>query len=160
MVRPDRRLLLRSELGQRALAALDGDDAPPRRTACPSPNAANAPPPIDAGRDSTADRVRVPTAYAGRPLLVNFWASWCGPCIEEMPELQRFAAEQAGNGVQVVGIALDDAAAVRAFLASAPRALPDPARRRRARPMPACAWAIRKGVLPYSRARRPPTAAC
>lgn len=60
--------------------------------------------------------VEVPTAYAGRPLLVNVWASWCGPCIREMPELERYARAQGPNGTQVVGIALDDAAAVRAFL--------------------------------------------
>lgn len=55
-----------------------------------------------------------------RPLLVNVWASWCGPCIEEMPLLDRFAREQAPNGIEVVGIALDDVAAVRAFLARTP----------------------------------------
>lgn len=60
--------------------------------------------------------VAVPTAWSGRPLLVNVWASWCGPCIHEMPELQRFHAAQGANGIQVVGIALDDAAAVRDFL--------------------------------------------
>ena len=60
--------------------------------------------------------LRLPEAYAGRPVLVNLWASWCGPCIEEMPELDRFAREQGDNGVQVLGIALDDAEAVRAFL--------------------------------------------
>lgn len=58
----------------------------------------------------------VPGAWRGRPLLINVWASWCGPCIEEMPELQRFHAEQGAKGVQVVGIALDDPASVRAFL--------------------------------------------
>ena len=62
----------------------------------------------------------MPTAYAGRPLLINFWASWCAPCIEEMPELDRFATTQIGNGTQVVGIALDDADAVRAFLKRIP----------------------------------------
>ncbi|GAB2507160.1 TlpA family protein disulfide reductase [Lysobacter humi (ex Lee et al. 2017)] len=56
----------------------------------------------------------------GRPLLVNVWASWCGPCIKEMPLLDRFARSQAPNGIEVVGIALDDAAAVRAFLARTP----------------------------------------
>lgn len=64
--------------------------------------------------------VRIPTAYAGRPLLLNVWASWCGPCIQEMPELDRFAREQGGNGVQVAGIALDEPAAVEAFLARIP----------------------------------------
>jgi len=57
---------------------------------------------------------------SGRTLLINYWASWCAPCIEEMPELDRFAATQGADGVQVVGIALDDADAVRAFLQQVP----------------------------------------
>src|SRR5690606_1516814 len=64
--------------------------------------------------------IRLPGDYAGRPPLVNLWASWCGPCIEEMPELDRFSREQGDNGVQVLGIALDDADAVRAFLQRIP----------------------------------------
>jgi thiol-disulfide isomerase/thioredoxin len=63
--------------------------------------------------------VRLPEDFRGRPLLLNFWASWCAPCLEEMPALQRFAGEQAGN-VRVVGIALDEAEAVRGFLAHTP----------------------------------------
>ncbi|AXK72666.1 TlpA family protein disulfide reductase [Lysobacter sp. TY2-98] len=61
---------------------------------------------------------------AGRPVLINLWASWCGPCLEEMPALDRFAKQQGANGVQVVGIALDDAAAVRAFLKAHPVSYP------------------------------------
>ena len=57
---------------------------------------------------------------AGRPQLLNYWASWCGPCVHEMPLLDGFAASQGANGVQVTGIALDDPAAVRAFLARVP----------------------------------------
>lgn len=62
----------------------------------------------------------VPAAAGARPMLVNLWASWCAPCIEEMPELQRYHAEQGANGVQVVGIALDDRHAVQAFLERVP----------------------------------------
>ena len=53
---------------------------------------------------------------AGRDTVVNLWATWCAPCLKEMPELDAFARDQAPNGTQVAGIALDDAAAVRAFL--------------------------------------------
>ena len=61
-------------------------------------------------------RVEIPRDWAGKPTLVNLWASWCAPCLKEMPELQAFASEQAANGAQVVGIALDDAASVQAML--------------------------------------------
>ncbi|KAB8314779.1 TlpA family protein disulfide reductase [Tolypothrix campylonemoides VB511288] len=64
--------------------------------------------------------VALPTAHAGRPILVNFWASWCAPCIEEMPELDRYAASQGPDGVQVIGIALDGVAPVADFLARVP----------------------------------------
>ena len=58
----------------------------------------------------------IPDAWAGKTTLVNFWASWCAPCLKEMPELQAFADEQPANGTQVVGIALDDAASARGML--------------------------------------------
>lgn len=62
--------------------------------------------------------VQIPQAWRGRPTLVNLWASWCAPCLKEMPDLQAFATHQGQTGVQVVGIALDDTEAVRAFLAA------------------------------------------
>jgi thiol-disulfide isomerase/thioredoxin len=64
--------------------------------------------------------------WRGRPLLLNFWASWCAPCIEEMPMLDRYAAEQStrSDGIQVVGIALDDPEAVEAFLVRTPVSYP------------------------------------
>src|SRR5690606_20515596 len=56
-------------------------------------------------------------AGPGRPRLLNYWASWCGPCRDELPALDAFARSQAPNGVEVVGIALEDAADARAFAA-------------------------------------------
>jgi thiol-disulfide isomerase/thioredoxin len=56
----------------------------------------------------------------GRPRLINYWASWCGPCRKEMPVLDAYATEQGGNGVQVIGIALDTADEARAFLRDMP----------------------------------------
>jgi thiol-disulfide isomerase/thioredoxin len=44
-------------------------------------------------------------SYAGRPLLINFWATWCGPCLREIPLLKTFHDEQ--PGIDVVGIAVD-----------------------------------------------------
>lgn len=58
--------------------------------------------------------------FGGRPLIINFWATWCPPCIAEMPMLSAFHAAQVPDGPQVVGIALDDPERVRAFLARTP----------------------------------------
>ncbi len=66
--------------------------------------------------DLQGQPVSLPGRFAGRPLLINVWASWCGPCVEEMPELARFSAQQGDNGTQVLGLALDTADAVQAFL--------------------------------------------
>lgn len=69
-------------------------------------------------RLSTLDgaKVDIPQAWTGKPTLVNLWASWCGPCLKEMPELQAFSSKQDANDAQVVGIALDDAASAKAML--------------------------------------------
>jgi thiol-disulfide isomerase/thioredoxin len=56
----------------------------------------------------------------GHPVLINYWASWCAPCRHELPLLSAFAHEQDRNGVQVVGIALEEADPARAFLATMP----------------------------------------
>jgi thiol-disulfide isomerase/thioredoxin len=47
--------------------------------------------------------------WRGKVLVVNFWATWCAPCLEEMPEFVRAQAEYGARGLQFIGIAIDDA---------------------------------------------------
>lgn len=63
----------------------------------------------------------------GRPLLVNFWATWCPPCVRELPMISRFAETQqaaGAQGIQVLGLAVDQAPAVQKWLARQPLAFP------------------------------------
>lgn len=55
--------------------------------------------------------------WRGKPLIVNFWASWCGPCVREMPELMALASELAPKGIQTIGIGVDSAANISEFAA-------------------------------------------
>lgn len=61
----------------------------------------------------------------GRPLLLNFWATWCPPCVDELPLLESFFRQQGPNGMQVAGLAIDQASAVRAFLQKLPLTFPN-----------------------------------
>ena len=140
--------LLQTELGQRALNAASSATAPKPPAGVTIAHRGELLSPLVLS-SLDGKQVALPSAFAGRLLVINIWASWCGPCVREMPELQRFATQQPAGGVQVVGLALDDPSAVRAFLAKVPVSYPillDT-------PGPADAgvrFGNPKGVLPYS----------
>lgn len=56
----------------------------------------------------------------GQPLLLNFWATWCPPCVSELPLLDRFQREHAVSGWQVAGVAVDNLKPVTEFLTRHP----------------------------------------
>jgi thiol-disulfide isomerase/thioredoxin len=62
--------------------------------------------------------------WQGRPLVCNFWATWCEPCREELPLLDQLYKEQEANRLQVVGIAVDSEANVREFSKRVPLRFP------------------------------------
>jgi len=53
--------------------------------------------------------------WKGQVLIVNFWATWCGPCREEIPLFVAIENEYGGRGLQIIGLAIDRADPVRAF---------------------------------------------
>ena len=57
-------------------------------------------------------------------LVVNFWASWCPPCVEEMPTLDKVAQEYSAKNVLIVGIGIDSPSNVREFLQKTPVSYP------------------------------------
>ena len=58
--------------------------------------------------------------WRGKPLLVNFWATWCPPCVKELPEINQFYGEAKTKGWQVLGLAVDQIEPVKAFLKKTP----------------------------------------
>jgi len=75
-------------------------------------------PPVE--RPGVDGKPRALAEWRGKLILVNFWASWCAPCREEMPLLDKTQERFAAKGLQIVGIASDEAAATRTFLDTVP----------------------------------------
>ena len=62
--------------------------------------------------------------FRHHPLLINFWATWCAPCVRELPEIDRFARDLAPRGIRAIGLAIDGLGPVREFLQRQPLSLP------------------------------------
>jgi thiol-disulfide isomerase/thioredoxin len=63
------------------------------------------------------DKTRSIKEWRGKVVLLNFWATWCGPCIKEIPELIKLQKTYGAQGLQVVGVAVDNKQAVSQFAA-------------------------------------------
>jgi len=62
--------------------------------------------------------------WQGHPVVLNFWATWCPPCVEEMPLLDAFYRQNSSKGWKMLGIALDQPSQVRHFLGQRSLAYP------------------------------------
>ena len=74
--------------------------------------------------DAPDGRPLAMAAFQGKPLLVNFWATWCPPCVDELPLLNSFHQQQSPRGWQVLGLAVDRVEAVQAFMRKLPLVFP------------------------------------
>jgi thiol-disulfide isomerase/thioredoxin len=64
---------------------------------------------------NAANQPQALSQWRGKTLLVNFWATWCAPCVDEMPELSALQGEIASRNMQIIGIGIDSADNVRSF---------------------------------------------
>jgi thiol-disulfide isomerase/thioredoxin len=95
-----------------------------RRPAAPAPLSAAAASFWASRFDRPEGGELLASEFKGRPLLLNFWATWCPPCVKELPELSQFQREFKQQGWQVVAIAIDSPSAVREFMKKLPLDFP------------------------------------
>ncbi len=74
--------------------------------------------------DAPAGGVVRMDSFRGKPVVLNFWATWCPPCIDELPLINNFFQKNVANGWQVLGLAVDKRSAVQTFLSRMPLNFP------------------------------------
>jgi glutathione peroxidase-family protein len=97
------------------VSSCNSNDPPVSKTpgTAPAGNEATARPPLPAGALETemkgvnGESIKL-SNYSGKVLLVNLWATWCGPCRNEIPELVRLHKEYQSRGVEMVGLTTED----------------------------------------------------
>ena len=83
--------------------------------------------PVDLPEIGLVDDAEAPHAladYKGQWVLLNFWATWCAPCVEELPLINDFYRQNNGKGWQVLGLAVDKLVPVQSFLRKMPLDFP------------------------------------
>jgi len=90
-------------------------EPPPPSLLSPGGNLIGSPRP-DFSLGSVTGELVTTADFSGKTLLINFWATWCEPCRREMPMLMDLQTQHGSDGLQIVGIALDDVQSVRDFV--------------------------------------------
>jgi thiol-disulfide isomerase/thioredoxin len=103
-------------IGYRAVISGSADDSSSARVELDAAGAPQLPDTLPSVVLDDLDGTPTPlSSWAGKPLVINFWATWCAPCLREIPLLKSF--QQSHPDVQVVGIAIDQLEPVVAFAA-------------------------------------------
>jgi thiol-disulfide isomerase/thioredoxin len=105
-----------------APAGADSAPGPAAETAAPEARVPDVLPVVElADRDGNKRKL---SDWAGQPVMVNFWATWCGPCRREIPLLNKVHAERARQRVEIIGIAVDFRDDVLAYAGKTPISYP------------------------------------
>ncbi len=72
--------------------------------------------PLEFSFPDVSDKVQPVSQWRGKVLVINFWATWCPPCLKEIPEFIKLQAEYQDRGLQFVGIAIEDKQSVLEYL--------------------------------------------